>query len=387
MAGDRPFALHITWSCYGTWLPGDQRGHVSNILLPEGGFRPKHNVPGTPVSPRDEFTHNKARALQKGETVSLTPKQAEVVAASLCRAAQSWCWRIARGAVISNHVHVVVMDCPNDGPVVRRILKGCSQADLNDHVGQNRRWWTKGGSDRYKNDWPAIDAALLYVGDQPGMLAGIIDGQVVWPAGMNPAARPRMTSARAGVLLLLQRYGCLGYELALPEVHKLLYLLQAAGEKLQLRFTKETTGPCSDNLGNALQRFEGHFTLGFGEGRNAPTTPIKLIRSALKEAEDFAANAEAERRETIERLARVTQLMEGFESPYGLELLARVHWVATHSEEQATDLDSVTRAVYRWHERKRRIIRPELIRIAWERLRDKGWLPTATAGRMSQNVS
>jgi hypothetical protein len=374
MAGDRPFALHITWTCYGSWLPGDGRGHVSNILLPEGGFRPKHNVPGTRFSPRDEFTYNKARALQKGETVSLTPKQAEVVAASLCRAAESRSWRILRAAVISNHVHVVVMDCRNDGPVVQRILKGCAQADLNDHVGQNRRWWTKGGSDRYKNDWPAIEAALLYVADQPGMVMAIVDGQLVGPAGMNPAARPMMTSARAGVLLLLQRYGCLGYELTLPEVHKLLYFLQRAGEKLQLRFTKEMTGPHADNLGHALQLFEGHFTLGFGEGRNSPTTPIKLIRGALKEVEVFAANAEAERRKTIERLARVTQLIEGFESPYGLELLASVHWVATHPEEQATDLDSVIRGIYGWNERKRRIIKPEHVRIAWERLREKGWL-------------
>jgi hypothetical protein len=35
MSADEPFALHITWTCYGTWLPGDQRGHVSNVLLPQ----------------------------------------------------------------------------------------------------------------------------------------------------------------------------------------------------------------------------------------------------------------------------------------------------------------------------------------------------------------
>jgi hypothetical protein len=374
MASDQPFALLITWTCYGTWLPGDRRGSVSNTLLPEGGFRPKENVPGTPYSPPDEFTYHRARTLQKEETVFLTTKQAEVAAASLCRAAQTRGWRILRGAIIPNHVHVVVMNCPPDGPAVRRTLKGNCQADLNDHVGQNRRWWTAGGSDRYKNNWPAIDAAVEYVANQPGMLAGIIDGQVVWPAEMNPAARPVMTGARAGVLLLLQRYGRSGSELTLLEVHKLLYFLQGAGVKLQLRFARETHGPYADNLRHALHHFEGHFTLGFGDGHNSPPTPIKLIGSALTEAEDFAASRAAEGRKTMFRLDRVTELIEGFESPCGMELLASVHWVATHPEEQATDLDSVMRAVCGWNEGRRRIMKPEQIRIAWERLREKGWL-------------
>src|SRR6266852_1278521 len=118
MMNDRPFALHITWTCYGTWLPGDRRGHVSNVLLPEGGFRPKENVPGTPYSRGDKFTHQRARALQKEPTVYLTAEQALVVAVSLNQAAQARGWRILRGAVMANHIHVVLMDCPNDGPAV-----------------------------------------------------------------------------------------------------------------------------------------------------------------------------------------------------------------------------------------------------------------------------
>ncbi|MBV9125731.1 MAG: hypothetical protein JO112_20470, partial [Planctomycetes bacterium] len=96
MKTERPFALHITWTCYGTWLPGDGRGHVSNVLLPAGGFLPKENVPGTPYHPGDDFTRRRARELQKGETVHLTAEQALAAAESLCRAAQSRGWRIVR---------------------------------------------------------------------------------------------------------------------------------------------------------------------------------------------------------------------------------------------------------------------------------------------------
>jgi REP element-mobilizing transposase RayT len=181
---DRPFALHITWTCYGTWLPGDRRSHVSNVLLPEGGFLPKENVPGTPYHREDDLTNQKARELQKGETVFLTAEQALVVVACLCEAAQARGWRILRGAIMANHVHVLVMDCPNDGSTVRRILKGTSQAALNDHIGHTRRWWTQGGSDRYKNDWPAIEAAARYIEAQPGILAQIVDGRA---AGFTPA--------------------------------------------------------------------------------------------------------------------------------------------------------------------------------------------------------
>jgi len=184
MTSERPFALHITWTCYGTWLPGDRRGHVSDVLLPQGGSLTKQNVPGTPYRQGDDFTRRRARRLQKGETVSLTADQALVVADSLCRAARARGWRIVRAAVMANHVHVLLTDCPNDGPAVRRILKGTSQAALNDHVGHNQRWWTAGGSDRYKNDWPTIEAAVQYVENQSGKLALIIDGRA---AGFIPA--------------------------------------------------------------------------------------------------------------------------------------------------------------------------------------------------------
>ena len=64
-------------------------------------------------------------------------------------------WRIVRGAIMANHIHVVIADCPDDGPGVRRILKGNSQADLSDAAGATRRSWTQGGSDRYLHDHPS----------------------------------------------------------------------------------------------------------------------------------------------------------------------------------------------------------------------------------------
>src|SRR5258706_7218746 len=98
MTIDEAFALHITWTCYGTRLPGDERGHVSNILLPGGGFLPKQNVPGTAIAPGDAYTRARAQALQKGATVWLTPAQAVCTAAALVEAARARGWYILRAA-------------------------------------------------------------------------------------------------------------------------------------------------------------------------------------------------------------------------------------------------------------------------------------------------
>jgi REP element-mobilizing transposase RayT len=111
----------------------------------------------------------------------LSAAEALCVAEALVEAARKRNWRILRAAVMANHVHVVICDCPDDGSKVRRILKGTSQAKLSDKAGDNQSWWTRGGSDRYLHGDDAILAAMKYVADQKFKLAEIIDMQVVVP--------------------------------------------------------------------------------------------------------------------------------------------------------------------------------------------------------------
>jgi REP element-mobilizing transposase RayT len=177
-----PPALLITWTTYGAWLPGDPRGHVSNTRLDPHGHIPRQNTPGTPVAPGDAFTRDKARELLAQPPVSLSSAEARVAAQALADAATARGWRILRAAVMANHVHVVVTDCPPDGSAVRRVLKGVSQAALSKFVGRPQLWWTSHGSDRYKNDGSAIENAINYVARQDRMLAAVVDN-VVTPPG------------------------------------------------------------------------------------------------------------------------------------------------------------------------------------------------------------
>jgi REP element-mobilizing transposase RayT len=172
------FALLETWTCHGQWLPGDRRGYVSNTLTDED-YRPKRNVTGTPYDRDDARTYERARQLQKHPTIWLAPLQAECVARAAIAAAVDREWLILRGAVMSNHVHMVVANCPDDGPAVRRVLKGVTQAALNRLAGRSGRWWTRGGSDRYKHGAPAIETAVRYVAAQAHILRAIANNELV----------------------------------------------------------------------------------------------------------------------------------------------------------------------------------------------------------------
>lgn len=96
MPVDEPFALLITWACYGQWLPGDRRGYVSNRLTEEG-YRPKRNVVGTTYDRNDAATYQRAKQLQKQSAVWLTATQARVAAGAMIGAAVQRGWSILRG--------------------------------------------------------------------------------------------------------------------------------------------------------------------------------------------------------------------------------------------------------------------------------------------------
>lgn len=205
--------------------------------------------------------------------------------------------------------------------------------------------------------------------------------QVYPPAGAPEASqithktiRPEMTASRAIVLKVWERYFALGYQLTLLEIHKLLYFLQEAGEPLRLRFAKQVYGPYADNLRHLLHRFEGHFTLGFADGRNKPDTQIELLPGAAGDADEFLAAHTEQSRESLHRLDRVEELIRGFESPYGMELLATVHWAAVHESAARSGVEKVIETVANWNPRKRRLMKSEHIRLAWQQLTAKGWV-------------
>ncbi len=182
--------------------------------------------------------------------------------------------------------------------------------------------------------------------------------------------RPNMTPARALLVKLMEQYGELAYRLTLLEVHKLAYFLQEAGEPMRLVYEQGHYGPYARNLNKVLERIEGHFTRGYGDSQK-PDAEIGLLGGAVERADAVLATHD----ESKKRLERVSELIEGFETPYGMELLSSVHWVWKHNRAHAAG-DAVE-AVHGWSERKKRMFSARHIQVAWNQLASTGWLSDA----------
>ena len=180
---------------------------------------------------------------------------------------------------------------------------------------------------------------------------------------------PRMTAGRASLIGLLDQYlrGSFDPSATLLELHKLLYFLQESGRDMRLQYVKAPYGPYAENLRHVMSRIEAHYTTGYADGGDDPTKEITLIPGATRDANAFLASDD----EARAGFDRVSKLVDGFETPFGLELLASVHWVATRdgagSAEQASD------ALYAWNDRKKQFTRTQ-IGIAWTVLDEQGWL-------------
>ncbi len=188
---------------------------------------------------------------------------------------------------------------------------------------------------------------------------------------------PAMTPGRAALLTLMGRYlsAFMDVGITLLEIHKLMYFMQEAGEPLRLRFTPAYYGPYAENLRYVLRALEGHSISGYGD-EDDPKHMIELRGDAFAQAEAFLVD----NAETQQRYARVAELIEGFETPFGMELLATVHWVATRRS--ATTLEEICREVYSWNKRKR-MFTPDQIAAAHEVLGRKGWLDLDTGSPFS----
>lgn len=186
------------------------------------------------------------------------------------------------------------------------------------------------------------------------------------PVTQGPACP--MTPGRAALIVLMQDYlnGLLDPTISQLEIHQLLYLIQAAGEPLHLRFEPKAFGLYASNLHGVLRQLEGHYIEGWLENPVAFTVPIKLKPDAVRVAKALLDRYP----ETLGRCQRVARLISGFESTYGTTLLATVHWVSLH--QTFTDEASFIASVQR-HHADTRTFEASHILLAKNTLVEHGW--------------
>ncbi len=203
--------------------------------------------------------------------------------------------------------------------------------------------------------------------------AGANGGQPLPVPAAHPVHRepPAPDDERlASLLYLIGRYGELGYELSWREVARLADLLHAADAP---RAITDTADHDPRPTGVTALRSQLAPWLEGGPARQPTPAALRLrpeaaaaAQQALKGRPDAWAHAQ-----------RVARLMEGFESPYGLELLVMVHHLAREQPEVATDAArAVTETIARFG-RERRYLQPNHVWKAWQRLHEQGWLSRA----------
>lgn len=223
-------------------------------------------------------------------------------------------------------------------------------------------------------DWhevrPRIEAALRGFED---LRVVVFEPMGALEAGQVARQRavPRMTPGRAALVGLMDRYlaGLLDPFVTLLEVHKLMYFMKVSGEPAlkRLRIVKGPYGPYAENMTHVLRDIEGYFVVGYRDGGDAPDKELELVPDAVSDANRFLEG----HLDTRARFERVVELVAGFESSFGLELLSTVHWVITH--ESPGNLDDTISRVYDWNARKKQFSVRQ-IGLAADVLATKGWI-------------
>lgn len=149
-----PLAFFLTWTTYGTWLPGDERGWVKRGK----GFQMPNLV-------RKRATFRQL----KEDPCRLDAQQHNLVETTIAEHCTIRGWQLHVVNCRTNHVHVVV-SAYCDPEVIRNQFKAWSTRKLNElqssrEAALRRNWWTERGSERYINDERSLEEAIVYVRD------------------------------------------------------------------------------------------------------------------------------------------------------------------------------------------------------------------------------
>jgi len=149
-------------------------------------------------------------------------------------------------------------------------------------------------------------------------------------------------------------------------MQKLAYFLQAFGVNLNLNFSKNLHGPYSESLRKAYIALEDNGMItGFVKGDRLS----RVTQSGYAIADEYLNNDPSFNSNVIDK---VDKLIQGYESPYGLELLSSVHWLAKH--EKHSPIEKIIEEMAQWNENKRNLFQEDAIRAAYERLAEDGLL-------------
>lgn len=186
----------------------------------------------------------------------------------------------------------------------------------------------------------------------------------------------KLTPARALIAELVRRYWVLGMECSLLEIQKLAWFLEREIEKcglvpLELRFTAHKYGPYADRLRHLLAGLDGSYL--HCDKRISDADPLDVIWFDDSRKAFVQTYLKTEAKEYMQALETTAALIDGFESPFGMELLATVDWLLDR-ERVAPTVPALREGVRHWRggadaaARKDRLFDDRALGIALARL-------------------
>lgn len=162
----------------------------------------------------------------------------------------------------------------------------------------------------------------------------------------------QLTPARALVTELVRRYAILGFDCSLLEIQKLAWLLERVltlrglPNPMDLQFKADRYGPYAHRLSHLLDSLDGSYL--HCDKRIADAGPLDEIWFEPGQRARLAAylggSELASYREAVEQVAAI---IDGFQSPFGMELLATVDWLV-HREGIAPTVPAVRAGLLQW---------------------------------------
>lgn len=188
----------------------------------------------------------------------------------------------------------------------------------------------------------------------------------------------RLTPARALIAELVRRYWVLGMECSLLEIQKLAWFLERAIERynpgdnpLDLQFAAHKYGPYANRLDHLLNNLDGSYL--HSEKRISDADPLDVIWFDDERKAFVQTYLKSEAKAYTQALESTAALIDGFESPFGMELLATVDWLLAR-EGVAPNVPALREGLRHWRggldaaARKDRLFDDRALGIALERL-------------------
>lgn len=189
----------------------------------------------------------------------------------------------------------------------------------------------------------------------------------------------KLTPARALIAEMVRRYWVLGIECTLLETHELAWFVERTIKRmglsnpLELRFKAGRYGPYADRLTHLLDGLDGSYL--HCDKRLADAGPFDTIWFDDSKRDKIAAYLNSrEARMYAPAIESTDALIDGFQSPLGLEALATVDWLIVCEGAEPT-VEGIKAGIRNWPAgeaaalRKEGLFTDRLLELALDRLR------------------